>query len=117
MHKGEGESQAASIDFRLNNLGPSLDTEQDAFLDTAAAMMNCDLIITSDTAIAHLAGALGCPTWVALKYIPDWRWMLESATTPWYPSIRLYRQNKLGDWNSVFDKLKKDLSKHVRILL
>ena len=66
--------------------------DQDAFLDTAAVMMNCDLIITSDTAVAHLAGALGCQTWVALKYVPDWRWMLDRSDSPWYPTMTLYRQ-------------------------
>jgi ADP-heptose:LPS heptosyltransferase len=73
-------------------------------------MMNCDLIITSDTAIAHLAGALGRPVWVALKYIPDWRWMLKRSDTPWYPSMRLYRQTKINDWNNVFNQIKINLN-------
>ena len=72
--------------------------------------MNCDLIITSDTAIAHLAGALGRPVWVALKYIPDWRWMLKRSDTPWYPSMRLYRQTKINDWNNVFNQIKINLN-------
>ena len=72
-------------------------------------MMNCDLIITSDTATAHLAGALGCHTWVALKKVPDWRWMLEQNHSPWYPSMKLYRQKELGDWNHVFEIIKRDL--------
>ena len=72
-------------------------------------MMNCDLIITSDTAIAHLAGALGRPVWVALKYIPDWRWMLKRSDTPWYPSMYLYRQTKINEWKNVFDQIKIDL--------
>ena len=72
-------------------------------------MANCDLIITSDTAIAHLAGALGCPTWVVLKKIPDWRWMLERNDCPWYPSTNLYRQKKIGNWGDVFHTMKMDL--------
>ena len=113
LQKGAGESQVESIDFKLINLGPNIDTEHDAFLDTAAVMVNCDLIITSDTAIAHLAGALGCPVWVALKYVPDWRWMLQTSDSPWYPSMRLYRQSKLGDWITVFYKMKQDLAELV----
>jgi tetratricopeptide (TPR) repeat protein len=109
LHKGEGEDQIKDNSFSLVNLGVKLDNGEDAFLDTAAVMMNCDLIITSDTAVAHLAGALGCKTWVALKYIPDWRWMLDRNDSPWYPSIRLYRQKKQGDWVSVFNIIKQDL--------
>ena len=81
----------------------------DAFVDTAAIMMSCDLIITCDTAIAHLAGALGRKVWVVLKYIPDWRWMLKRLDTPWYPSMHLYRQTELNDWNGVFKKITRDL--------
>ena len=72
-------------------------------------MMNCDLIITSDTATAHLAGALGCPTWVALKKVPDWRWMLEQKDSPWYPSMKLYRQKQRENWNNVFQTIKEEL--------
>ena len=71
--------------------------------------MNCDLIITSDTSIAHLAGALGRPVWVALKFIPDWRWMLKITQSPWYPTMTLYRQENLNNWDSVFSSIKKDL--------
>lgn len=72
------------------------------FVETAAMMANLDLVITSDTAFAHLAGALGRPTWVALKHVPDWRWGLEDDTTPWYPTARLFRQTTIGDWTNVF---------------
>jgi tetratricopeptide (TPR) repeat protein len=77
------------------------DTGDDAFVDTAAIMRCLDLVITSDTAIPHLAGALGVPAWVALKHIPDWRWMLERSDSPWYPSLKLFRQVAAGDWDSV----------------
>jgi hypothetical protein len=77
------------------------DTGGDAFIDTAAIMTTLDLVITSDTAIPHLAGALGVPAWVALKHVPDWRWMLERDDSPWYRSLKLFRQPKPGDWDSV----------------
>lgn len=79
----------------------AFDDGPDAFVDTAAIMQCLDLIITSDTAVPHLAGALGRPAWVALKHIPDWRWMLERSDSPWYRSLRLFRQPVPGDWNSV----------------
>jgi tetratricopeptide (TPR) repeat protein len=110
LHKGEGESQIAGISFDLTTLGADLDIGDDAFLDTAAVMMNCDLIITSDTAVAHLAGALGCQTWVALKHIPDWRWLLNRSDSPWYPSMTLYRQKISGDWGCVFDAINRDVN-------
>ena len=109
LHKGEGEDQISYIDFDVTTLGPDFDKGQDAFIDTAAVMMNCDLIITSDTAVAHLSGALGCPTWVALKYVPDWRWMLDRSDSPWYPTMTLYRQKSVGNWVSVFEAIKHDL--------
>ena len=80
----------------------SFDEGSDAFVDTAAIMQNLDLIVTSDTAIAHLAGALGRPVWVALKHVPDWRWMLDRSDTPWYPTMRLFRQSVRGRWEDVF---------------
>ncbi len=109
LHKGEGENQIKDISFDLTTLGDDFDAAENAFEDTAAIMMNCDLIITSDTVIAHLAGALGCPTWVALKKIPDWRWMLEKNDSPWYPNMKLYRQRETENWNYVFESIKKDL--------
>lgn len=84
----------------IETFGPDFD--QDAFLDTAAVMMSCEMVITCDTAVAHLAGALGVPVWLALKHVPDWRWMCDREDTPWYPSMRLFRQAAEGDWGSVF---------------
>ncbi len=111
LYKGENENQILNVDFNLTNLGNDFDNGKDAFIDTAAVMMHCDLIITSDTVIAHLAGALGRPVWVALKYIPDWRWMLHRSDSPWYPTMTLYRQKNLNDWIEVFSLIKKDLEK------
>lgn len=80
-----------------------------AFLDSAAILENCDLVISCDTALAHLAGALGVPNWVALKYVPDWRWFLNRSDTPWYPNTRLFRQSSPGDWGGVFRAMKAEL--------
>ena len=82
-----------------------LDSNSGAFMDSAAIMKSLDLFITSDTALAHLGGALGVPTWIALNYMPDWRWLLERDDSPWYPSIRLFRQTTMGDWHSVFQRI------------
>jgi len=79
------------------------------FADTAALMMNLDLIISVDTAVAHLAGALGRPVWTLLPFVPDWRWGLEIETTPWYPTMRLFRQPVLGDWDSVIQRVADEL--------
>ena len=72
-------------------------------------MQNLDLVVTSDTATPHLAGALGVPIWVALKRVPDWRWMLAGEQTPWYPTMRLFRQTTAGDWESVFSEMARAL--------
>ena len=109
LHKGEGQSQIEKINFDLTSFGEGFDAGNDSFLDTAAVMRNCDLIITSDTAVAHLAGALGCNTWVVLKHIPDWRWMLNRSDSPWYPTMTLYRQKNPGNWDSVFEVINRDL--------
>ena len=100
LQKGEGEEQLAAAGFPVETM-EGLDAGPDAFLDTAAVMMTLDLIVTSDTSIAHLAGALGCPVWVALRRVPDWRWMLEREDSPWYPTMRLFRQSQDGDWATV----------------
>ena len=70
------------------------------FLDTACLIKNLDLVVTVDTSVAHLAGALGVPTFVLLPFAPDWRWMLERSDSPWYPTIRLFRQDRPGAWDS-----------------
>ena len=71
------------------------------FIDTAAVLANCDLLISADSGVVHLAGALGIPTWVALSYVPEWRWGLMGERSPWYPSLQLFRQPVHGDWSSV----------------
>jgi hypothetical protein len=89
----------------------NLDNELNDFADTAAAIDNLDLVIAVDTAVAHLAGAIGKPVWTLLPFVPDWRWMLKRSDSPWYPSMRLFRQRQLYDWDGVFDQVRKSLSK------
>lgn len=107
---------ARSQALAIGDLGWELDESRGAFMDTAAVMMNLDLVVTSDTAIAHLAGALGRPVWVALPYAADWRWLLQRDDSPWYPTMRLYRQRTRGDWAEVFDRIKADLARLVQAL-
>ena len=84
-----------------------------AFLDTAAVLANLDLVVTSDTAIAHLAGAMGRPVWVMLSTGCDWRWMHGRSDSPWYPTMRLIRQSRLGDWPGVFQAARQALREEV----
>ncbi len=79
------------------------------FSDTAALCECLDLVISVDTSVAHLSGALGKRTWVVLPFSPDWRWLLDRDDSPWYASIKLYRQNSIGDWNGVFERVQADL--------
>ncbi|MBM4147312.1 MAG: tetratricopeptide repeat protein [Nitrospira sp.] len=81
------------------------------FSDTAALMENLDLIISVDTAVAHLAGALGKPVWTLLPFSPEWRWLLKREDTPWYPTMRLFRQSSLGDWESVMVRVLNELQR------
>src|SRR5262249_35827073 len=83
-------------------------------VDTAAVMSQLDLVITSDTAVAHLAGALGIPVWVVLSAVADWRWLREREDSPWYPSMRLYRQKRLGDWAEVLERVAEAAARHGR---
>ncbi len=93
------------------NLGERLDTGSSAFVDTAAVMMNLDLVITSDTSMAHVAGALGVPVWVALQHAPNWRWLVDRSDSPWYPTMRLFRQPSFGDWTGVFEQIATELAR------
>jgi ADP-heptose:LPS heptosyltransferase len=107
LQKGqEGVEQIAAFktSYNLVDVDETLDRERD-FMDTAAIMMNLDLVVTSCTSVANLAGALGVPTWVVLGENADWRWLLDREDSPWYPSVRLFRQQKQGSWDEVFARV------------
>ncbi|MGA2042238.1 MAG: DUF6165 family protein [Roseiarcus sp.] len=107
LQKGAGTEQLANLPpgMVVESPGEDFDAGPDAFVDTAAAIANLDLTLTCDTSIAHLAGALGAPVWVALKQVAEWRWLRERADSPWYPTMRLFRQSRRGDWSELFARV------------
>lgn len=98
----------------LRDFGSELDRGDDAFVDTAALIPLMDLIICSDTAIPHLAGAMGVETWLLLAQQPDWRWGRHGETSPWYPGMRLFRQHEAGNWQQVIDRVSAALKERLR---
>jgi hypothetical protein len=98
------------VDFHVHDFSGVLDEKSGAFMDTAAVMKNLDLVISIDTSIAHLAGALGVPAWIALTSFSDWRWFLDREDSPWYPTLRLFRQKHFGRWQDVFARMTKALA-------
>lgn len=109
LQKGFGTEQLQEArDWAVVDFGTHLD-QDGAFLDSAAILKQLDLVVTSDTAVAHLAGALGVPVWVALTKIPDWRWLLHRPDSPWYPSMKLFRQIRADDWDELFGRMAKEL--------
>jgi hypothetical protein len=113
LQKGPGTDglQNLATRFPLMDPGPDLDSISGAFMDTAAIIKNLDLVITTDTAIAHLAGALAAPVWLALSAIVDWRWMFHREDSPWYPTMQLFRQTELGNWHPVFQWMAHEVEK------
>jgi len=111
LQKGEAERDLDSLPpgMSVETLGSAFDAGSDGFIDTAAVMQCLDLIVTSDTAVAHLAGALARPVWLAVKHVPEWRWMLDRSDSPWYPTMRIFRQPNPGDWRSVFSEIEHTL--------
>jgi tetratricopeptide (TPR) repeat protein len=107
LQKGAGASELAAAPDGMRLL--SFDERLVDFAETAAVIENLDLVITIDTAVAHLAGALGRPVWVLLPLVPDWRWLVEREDSPWYPSVRLFRQTELGTWTSVVERVAREL--------
>jgi hypothetical protein len=105
-HAPGAERRSLPPAFRARDLDPLLET----FADTAYALERLDLLISVDTSVAHLAGALACPALVLLSYSPDWRWLMQGDTCPWYPTFRVYRQPVPRDWASVVQQLLSDLS-------
>lgn len=111
LQKGAGLMQLPPLAEQLNilDLGDELDQTSGAFLDSAAVMKNLDLVITVDTSLAHLAGGLGVPVWVPLQLSPDWRWLTRGERTPWYPSMRLFRQRAFDVWPPVIAEMVTEL--------
>ncbi len=107
LQKRAASEHARAPGVTLVDLAPKLAD----FSDTAAALMHLDLVISVDTAACHLAGALGRPVWTLLAHAPDWRWLMQRNDTPWYPTMRLFRQKTPHDWTGVFDELRAELSR------
>ena len=110
LQKGNNENDFIKGD-NLIDVSSDIDIE-DGFIDTASIIENLDLVISVDSAIAHLAGSLGKPTWLLLNYVPDWRWGLDGENTDWYPSMRIFRQQKPGDWLGLLKTVQGHLKKH-----
>ena len=108
IQKGPATQQMSAFSAKSNLL--NLDYEIRDFEDTAAILSLCNLLISVDSSPVHLAGAVGCPAWVMLPFVPDWRWLINRSDTPWYPKHRLYRQASIGDWGSVINAIQNDLS-------
>nr|WP_246279029.1 hypothetical protein [Paraburkholderia ultramafica] len=98
----EREPEALAQQFDIHTLGPAIHD----FTDTLAILDSLDLLITVDTSVAHLAGAAGLPVWALIPAYTDWRWMIERTDSPWYPSMRLFRQRELGEWGPVIDQVR-----------
>ena len=107
LQKGPAAAQAKSppAEMELIDFTDSLND----FADTAALLANLDLVICVDTAVAHLAGAMGKKAWVLLPFAPDWRWMLDRNDSPWYPTFRLFRQPARGDWQTPINQIVEEL--------
>lgn len=105
--------QLGAAATQLSDLSQNLIDLQSAITDmadTAALIGHLDLIVSVDTSVAHLAAALGKQTWVLLPFVPDWRWLLDRQDSPWYPTVRLFRQSEPGDWRSVMERVHGELS-------
>ena len=107
LQKGPATAQIAAPPpgMKVHSLGEQLHD----FTDTAALLECLDLLISVDTSVVHVAGALARPVWTLLAKGPDWRWMLDRSDTPWYPTMRLFRQPALADWASVFEQVAAEL--------
>jgi len=113
LQKGAGAAQLAEVAFgsQLMQLAdPHHMGAEELAAETAAIIMGLDVVITCDTALAHLAGALGARVWVVLQAVPDWRWLIERDDSPWYPTMRLFRQRTPGDWSEVFKRVAAELT-------
>jgi hypothetical protein len=108
LQKNRLERDTSNLNnLHIEELPSDFDTVNGAFMDSAAIMKNVDLVITCDTALTHLAGALGVRTFLLLQHVPDWRWGINTGDCVWYPNHQLFRQKTRGDWISVFEDIKK----------
>ena len=103
----------SSLNTWYKKLTQFKDAIQD-FSDTAALIECLDLVITVDTSVAHLAGAMGKPVWILIPFAPDYRWLLDREDSPWYPTARLFRQPVLNDWDSVIPKIIQALQRYIK---
>ncbi|MHC4629339.1 MAG: tetratricopeptide repeat protein, partial [Planctomycetota bacterium] len=113
LQKGPPAAQVDQLPerFIVSNLADRFED----LTETAAVVENLDLVISVDTSVAHLAGAMGKPVWVLLKSDADWRWLLDRQDSPWYPTMRLFRQSRPGDWDEVFSRVARELRNHVEV--
>jgi len=109
LQKISGTEQVKNCTFKLHTFGSTFDNQNGSFMDTSAVIKNLDLVITVDTSIAHLAGGLGAPTWVLLGNNSDWRWMLDRSDSPWYPTVKLFRQREAENWTDVIKEVAHEL--------
>ena len=105
-----GELSALGERFGIVDFGDELDQSHGAFMDTAAIMKNLDLVVVSDSSLGHLAGALNVPVWAARSYAPEWRWLTEREDSPWYPSMRLFRQTVVNQWSDFLERIAHELT-------
>jgi tetratricopeptide (TPR) repeat protein len=110
LQKGFGSEQLREVSFPVVDLAPRLDETAGAFMDTAAVLRTLDLLIAADTAVVHLGGALGVPVWLAQSYAAHWIWMRQREDSPWYPTVRLFRQKTWGNWEEVFARMAAELA-------
>ena len=117
LQRGFGSEQLAAVRDRFSvvDLGQDVDAANGPFMDTAAILQNLDLVISSDTVLVHLAGALGVPVWMPTSFVPDWRWLLDRNDSPWYPSLRLFRQRERLNWDPVFEEIAHCLVPRLRL--
>ncbi len=109
-HNGLDQLERLPAGMTVATLGNGFDSGPDTFLDAAAAIMSLDLVISVDSSMVHLAGALGRPVWVALMAVPQWTWLIDRDDSPWYPLVRLFRQTADGDWRGVFERMADELA-------
>jgi ADP-heptose:LPS heptosyltransferase len=98
--------------LKINSIIDNLIDNNVSMDDTAAIIENLDIVISVDTSVAHLSASMGKPTWILLPFVPDWRWLLNRNDSPWYKSVKLFRQEKRGNWELVF----KDINKKLNVL-